>query len=207
MAFYDILCLITFILNAGLRFWLSPVPFQYTVYYPVTWPIQQIGHTGNTLCTVLLCFERYMEICLQEKARDWCTRGKTKLYLAFISLFCLLFNIPTFFELEWGAKGVKWTDLMSSRSATSYFVIYNVWLRLIIRCALPIISLVILSSLVVIKVISTNIVSCSLNPTTNSETMNPEFSRISELIRLLLRQKLTNKTCCNWSKISENVSS
>ena len=174
LAFYDILCLISFILNAGLRFWLSPVPYQYTVYYPVTWPIQQIAHTGNTLCTVLLCVERYMEICWQEKAQTWCTKGKTKIYLAFISLFSLFFNIPTFFELEWGAKGVvKWTDLMKSREK-AYFVIYNVWLRLIIRCALPIICLVILSSLVVIKVISTNI-SYSPDPTTKSKTMNPEF--------------------------------
>ena len=99
LAFYDILCLISFILNAGLRFWLSPVPFHYTVYYPVTWPIQQIAHTGNTLCTVLLCADRYMEICWQEKAQTWFTKGKTKIYLAFISFFCLLFNVPTFFEL------------------------------------------------------------------------------------------------------------
>ena len=170
LAFYDILCLISFILNAGLRFWLSPVPFHYTVYYPVTWPIQQIAHTGNTLCTVLLCADRYMEICWQEKAQTWFTKGKTKIYLAFISFFCLLFNVPTFFELEWGAKGVvKWTDLMKSRNNSSYFVIYNVWLRLIIRCALPVICLVILSSLVVIKVISKNI-SCSPDPTTKSKT-------------------------------------
>ena len=65
LAFYDILCLISFILNGGLRFWgfwLSPVPKQYLDYYPVyipvTWPIEQIAHTGNTLCTVLLCVER-----------------------------------------------------------------------------------------------------------------------------------------------------
>ena len=178
MAFYDILCLISFILNAGLRFWLSPVPFHYTVYYPVTWPIQQIAHTGNTLCTVLLCADRYMEICWQEKAQTWCTKGKTKIYLAFISFFCLLFNVPTFFELEWGAKGVvKWTDLMKSRDNSSYFVIYNVWLRFILLCALPIICLVILSSCVVMKVIFTPI-SCLLDPTTNAETMSPKYSQI-----------------------------
>ena len=93
-----------------------------------------------------------MEICWQEKAQEWCTRGKTKIYLAFITTFCLLFNVPTFFELEWGAKGVKWTDLVQS---WNYLNIYNLWLRLVIRCALPIICLVTLSSLVVIKVIST----------------------------------------------------
>ena len=98
-------------------------------------------------------FERYMQICWQEKAQDWCTSEKTKIHLAFISMFCLLFNIPTFFELEWGAEGVKWTDLLLNRN---YFIIYNLCLRLIIRCALPIICLVTLSSLVVIKVILTN---------------------------------------------------
>ena len=46
-------------------------------------------------------FERYMQICWQEKAQDWCTPGKTKIHLAFISIFCLLFNIPTFFEITW----------------------------------------------------------------------------------------------------------
>ena len=92
-----------------------------------------------------------MEICWPEKAQEWCTPEKTKIYLAFISIFCLLFNLPTFFELEWGAEGVKWTDLLSSGN---YFLIYNVSLRLIIRCALPIICLVTLSSLVVIKVTS-----------------------------------------------------
>ena len=98
-------------------------------------------------------FERYMQICWQEKAQDWCTSEKTKIHLAFISMFCLLFNIPTFCELEWGAEGVKWTDLLLNRN---YFIIYNLWIRLIIRCALPIICLVTLSSLVVIKVILTN---------------------------------------------------
>ena len=149
-------------MNGGLRFWgfwLSSVPCQYLDYYPVyipvTWPIEQIAHTGNTLCTVLLCFERYMEICWVEKSQDWCTPGKTKIYLAFISIFCLLFNIPTFLEFDWRASGnVLWTDLMWNRHATAYFVIYNVWLRLITRYALPIICLVTLSSLIVIKVIS-----------------------------------------------------
>ena len=100
--------------------------------------------------------ERYMEICWQEKAQEWCTKGKTKIYLAFISIFSLLFNIPTFFEFDWraGNGNVLWTDSMWNRHATSYFVIYNVWLRLIIRYALPIVCLVTLSSLIVIKVIN-----------------------------------------------------
>ena len=118
-----------------------------------------------------------MEICWQEKARKWCTRDKTKIYLAFISVFCLLFNVPTFFELKWGKEGVMRTELLSGTSATSYFVIYDVWLRFILLCALPIICLVILSSLVVIKVIFT-LISCSLDPTTNAETMSPEYSQI-----------------------------
>ena len=54
LAIFDILCLVSFILNAGMEFWLSYTP----VYYPVTWPIHQIAHTGNTLCTVLLCVKR-----------------------------------------------------------------------------------------------------------------------------------------------------
>ena len=97
-----------------------------------------------------------MEICWQEKAQEWCTKGKTKIYLAFISIFSLLFNIPTFYELDWraGNGNVLWADSMWNRHATSYFVIYNVWLRLIIRYALPIICLVTLSTLIVIKVIN-----------------------------------------------------
>ena len=119
--------------------------------------------------------ERYMEICWQEKARKWCTRDKTKIHLAFISVFCLLFNVPTFFELKWGTQGgVMRTELLSDTSATSYFVIYDVWLRFILLCALPIICLVILSSLVVIKVIFT-LISCSLDPTTNSRNTNSPF--------------------------------
>jgi hypothetical protein len=107
--------------------------------------------------------ERYMEICWQEKAQKWCTRDKTKIHLAFISVFCLLFNVPTFFELKWGTKGVMRTELLCGTSATSYFVIYDVWLRFILLCALPIICLFISSSLVVIKVIFT-LTSCSLDP-------------------------------------------
>ena len=107
--------------------------------------------------------ERYMEICWQEKAQKWCTRDKTKIHLVFISVFCLLFNVPTFFELKWETEGVMRTELMSGTSATSYFVIYDVWLRFILVCALPVICLVILSSLVVIKVIFT-LISCSLDP-------------------------------------------
>ena len=95
-----------------------------------------------------------MQICWQEKAQDWCTPRKTKIHLAFISIFCLLFNIPTFFELTWGADGVKWTNFLLDRN---YFIIYNLWLRLTIRCALPIICLVTLSSFVVIKVILNNV--------------------------------------------------
>ena len=83
------------------------------------------------------------------------TERKTKSYVAFISLFSVVWNIPTFFESKWVFDEKTNTTIVRPTRLTfnkAYFHVYVVWMNFIIKFLVPLIIMVILSTLIIKRV-------------------------------------------------------
>jgi hypothetical protein len=58
---------------------------------------------SSVYCTIIMSWERYVRICLVSNlvnCGDYFSKGKFRLYLAFIVVFPIIFYIPKFFEVS-----------------------------------------------------------------------------------------------------------
>ena len=152
LAVVDILVIICFI-------WFCSIPeFSDTTrqsHYWSIWlyPILKICCTGSIFLTVAVSLERYLAICQPLLYHEH--QKKTQLVLISIFGISILYNIPTFFELEWLAPesmtngsnrtiriGVWPTAL---RRNSDYVEIYVLWCNVLILGVIPMLLLIFLN--------------------------------------------------------------
>ena len=99
--------------------------------------------------TVLVCVERFVFVLYPFKSKIWCSKKRTLIYICVGTVISFILTIPHFFAFTWDNDGkVKLTDFDGLK--------YDwVWLiDDIIRCFLPPVILITLSTIVAIKVSS-----------------------------------------------------
>lgn len=152
LAVVDTLVIVSFI-------WFCSIPeFSDTTrqsHYWSVWlyPILKICCTGSIFLTVAVSLERYLAICKPLFYHEH--QKKTKVALIFIFGTSILYNIPTFFELQWLAYesvangsnrtidiGVWPTEL---RRNSEYVEIYVLWCNVLILGVIPMVLLVFLN--------------------------------------------------------------
>ena len=145
--------LVTQLLNNGVWIWLAKDILDFwkgPIYYPVTFPIQEIAYMGSGCMTVLLTVERYLNIVHTHLAEKWTTNKRTLAYIGLFSLIALLSNITSFLIFTWDTDG---TVIPTEFSDTDFSRAFDGLVRrVIIRYVVALIVLITLSTIVVIKV-------------------------------------------------------
>ena len=72
-------------------------------FYPVRYPINWISYSAGIYLTVLLTLERYYAVCI---LRGIPNLKKTKIVIACVCIFAMLYNFPHFFEEKWDTEGI-----------------------------------------------------------------------------------------------------
>ena len=98
MAVFDSLVIAAVVLLKGMP---SVVESSYQVYFfQFLYPCMNIAWTASIFLTVLMSFERFLGICHQNAAKQFCTHKKTMIYILAIFIFSCVYNIPRFNEYE-----------------------------------------------------------------------------------------------------------
>ena len=154
LAIFDNLCLTSTFFHDGLHYWfvgtVNPMDIANAnaVYWPVTWPIYKFAFTGNAFMTVLICVERFVFVVYLLKSKIWCSKKRTLIYICVGTIISFILTIPHFFVVTWDNNGkVKPTEF-----GLKYGPISGI--DEMIRCFLPPVILITLSTIVAIKVSS-----------------------------------------------------
>lgn len=98
LAVFDSIVIATVLLLKGMP---SIVESSYQVYFfQFLYPCMNIAWTASIFLTVLMSFERFLGICHQNAAKNFCTRKKMMIYILAIFIFSCVYNIPRFNEYE-----------------------------------------------------------------------------------------------------------
>ena len=152
LAIFDNLCLTSTFFHDGLHYWfvgtVNPMDNANAVYLPVTWPIYRFAFTGNASMTVLICVERFVFVVYPFKSKIWCSKKRTLIYICVGTMISFILTIPHFFVLTWDNDGkVKPTEFGLKYGPMS-------GINEMIRCFMPLLILITLSTIVAIKVSS-----------------------------------------------------
>ena len=98
LAVFDSIVIATVLLLKGMP---SIVESSYQVFFfQFLYPCMNIAWTASIFLTVLMSFERFLGICHQNAAKNFCTRKKMMIYILAIFIFSCVYNIPRFNEYE-----------------------------------------------------------------------------------------------------------
>lgn len=100
LAVYDLIYIISNILIFSLPLFFDEYLTSGTYYHimPLALPLAQIGMTGSIYFTMAITVERYLTVChpFYKHSHNWPSRY----YIIPITIFCLIYNFPRFFEME-----------------------------------------------------------------------------------------------------------
>ena len=120
-------------------------------YYPKLFasPMSHLAYNMSIYLTVLLAFERYLQVCFQSKARSLCTPKKTQIYIVAIFLVCAIYTMPRFFQRKLDDDNRIFNNFKDN---FSYEVIFLTWARLVFRFIIPTICLAFFNFCIFMKV-------------------------------------------------------
>ena len=78
------------------------------LYYPIAYPINWITYTAGIYLTVLLTLERFYAVCILKKRPKL---HHTKIAIACVYIYAIIYNIPHFFEKEWKSQGMDYVNM------------------------------------------------------------------------------------------------
>lgn len=130
--------------------------FPYIVVY--IYPLGLSAQTATVWLTVSFTVERYIAVCHPLRAARMCTIPRARLVVFVISVVCVLYNVPRWFEYT----TVKHTDMNNRTcillgyttlaSDSIYHRIYFGWLYFLVMCFIPLCSLAILNAFLIVAV-------------------------------------------------------
>ena len=132
--------------------WLPGYMAIYPYLIAYLWPLASTAQTATIWVTVLVAVNRYIAICLPFRASRWCTVSKAKKQLAFVLLFAVLLNIPTFikYRVEYFTydNGTTYSAIVTQSGFLSYelyHIVYENILYFLFDLALPAFILMVLN--------------------------------------------------------------
>lgn len=147
----DTVLIITSMLLFGLPSIYSATGYLYIYYYrvypliaPVVFPIAMISQTVSVYLTLIVTLERFVAVCHPLQARSLCTCGRARLYVIFVIIFSVLYNITRFWEVEVRECIHNYHEVLIYRVYPSalrnngyYIKIYIHWMYLIFMYFIP----------------------------------------------------------------------
>ncbi len=162
LAVWDIIVLLCTALLIGLEAIPECVAYRQFAYaYIVSYiyPVALIAQTATIWLTVSFTVERFIAVCHPLKAARMCTIKRAKIVIFGVSLGATLYNIPRWFEyraVRFFDKGTNQTiNVVQPTSFVEnplYTQIYFSWLYVPIMCIIPLVTLAILNTCLVLAV-------------------------------------------------------
>lgn len=115
----------------------------------------QLGSIYMTICVTI---ERFIVVSLPLKARSWCTTKRATWISLLVASFCIIYNIPTWWEYYYIEKYMNdkligySLELTEFRKSYYYVLFYVTWGSFIIYRLIPFAILVVLNTFICIKV-------------------------------------------------------
>ena len=162
LAVWDIVVLICTALLIGLDLpefvWYRHCVYAYVVSY--AYPLALIAQTATIWLTVSFTVERYIAVCHPLKAARMCTIKRAKVVIYGVSIGATLYNMPRWFEYkaiqydnpELGNLSITIVSQTSFVQNPWYTQIYFSWLYVPIMCIIPLATLSILNTCLVMAV-------------------------------------------------------
>lgn len=116
---------------------------------PLMEPTKGVAYTCSIYLTILLTIERYIAICHQRKLAHMISRRKTTMYIGWVILFSVLWNLPKCFIYKFENGQVLKNDIARSNIFKN---IYIAWGHGIVQFFIPLTLLIVLNLFLLIKV-------------------------------------------------------
>ncbi len=162
LAVWDIVVLVCTLLLIGIEAIPEAVSYRNYVYaYVVAWiyPLALVAQTATIWLTVSFTVERYIAVCHPLKAARMCTIRRAKIVILGMSLGSGLYNVPRWFEyrpVEFLDPGLNQTIMIVNPTEFVqnpwYTQIYFSWLYVPIMCIIPLTTLSVLNTFLVLAV-------------------------------------------------------
>ena len=110
--------------------------------------------------TVCVTVERFIVVYLPLKSRSWCTTRRATWASVIISVLCVIYNIPTWWEYHYENKYLNGTligytlELTEFRKNQAYVLYYITWGSFFLYRMIPFSILVVLNVIIYMKVTS-----------------------------------------------------
>ena len=147
---FPIYCVPTFVDYTGLTWW-KPNVHTGMIVYVVPWAF--VAQTSTIWVTVLVGVNRYIAVCKPYQAPRLCNVTQARKQLAVVLLFCVLYNVPKFWEAKMVEKTHNGTvfycpDMRYEiiRHPQLYQILYRNVMYMIFLLALPLLILTVLNT-------------------------------------------------------------
>ena len=131
--------------------WLEDLMRVFPYIGTYVWPFALISECATIYLTLLVTVNRYISVCRPYEASDLCSIYHARRHVVGVTIFCILYNLPRFFEY----KVIKYKNMMGNdeiRSVPStlganiyYQIIYSNFLYFLVMFLVPLVTLVILN--------------------------------------------------------------
>ncbi|XP_026469632.1 FMRFamide receptor-like [Ctenocephalides felis] len=130
--------------------------YYYSIYpriSPYVYPVAMIAQTASVYITMTVTLERWVAVCHPLRARALCTHGRARWHLCAIALFCILYNIPRFWEVSSREYRIRDTTIhcveaSDLRAESLYITLYIHWSYLVFLYFIPFSSLACLNAMI-----------------------------------------------------------
>ncbi|PVD20029.1 hypothetical protein C0Q70_20523 [Pomacea canaliculata] len=160
LAIWDsVVLLITLVLiclsELSSQFFSEALPYVIVYLYPVG----LVAQTATVWLTVSFTVERYIAVCHPLKAASMCTIQRARIVIVVISIVSVLYNVPRWFEYTLLQQENPITmvrclsvDKTELGRNSIYNKIYFGWLYFLVMCSIPLCSLAVLNTFLVMAV-------------------------------------------------------
>ncbi len=132
--------------------WLEDLMRIFPYIGTYVWPFALITECATIYLTLLVTVNRYISVCRPYEASDLCSIYHARRHVCWVVLFCIVYNLPRFFEYKvipyvnpaTGRPGIRsWPSTLGEN--IYYQIIYSNVLYFLVMFLVPLITLIILN--------------------------------------------------------------